>query len=89
MAERGHAWVRDITSLNPHIVSSTLSLLALSILVNVTFPGKVKSKFSFKNLKFTLTDEVVQRCSTTRVLLYEFCMFFPLSVGLLHFSPSV
>lgn len=30
------------------------------------------------NLKFTLTDVVVQRCSTARVL-REFCMFFPLS----------
>lgn len=49
MAERGHAWVRDITSLNPHIVSSTPALLALSILANVTFPGKAISKFSFKN----------------------------------------
>lgn len=89
MAERGHAWVRDITSLIPHIVSSAPSLLALSILANITFPGKANSKFSLKNLKFALADMDVQTCSTARVRLWEFCMFFLLSVDLLRFPSSV
>lgn len=49
MAERGHAWVRDITSLNPRIASSTPALLALSILANVIFQEKSIQSLVLRN----------------------------------------